>query len=85
MPDNDEIKIEDLDFSDMDFGALADDDDTVAEVAGWASGEREPPEPAAVGSLIALATADARHGALQRRRTAGCLWHASRNDEYGRD
>ena len=34
--------------------ALADDDATVAEVAAWATGEREPPEPGAVPALMAL-------------------------------
>ena len=34
--------------------ALADDDATVVEVAAWASGEREPPEPGAVPALMAL-------------------------------
>ena len=37
-------------------GALADDDPTVAEVAAWASGERQPPEPDIVGILAGLAT-----------------------------
>lgn len=36
--------------------ALADDDTTVIEVAAWASGEREPPEPGIVPVLAALAT-----------------------------
>ncbi len=35
---------------------LQDPDDTVAEVAAWASGERQPPEPGAVSALVALAT-----------------------------
>lgn len=34
--------------------ALADDDATVVEVAAWATGEREPPEPGAVPALMAL-------------------------------
>ncbi len=34
--------------------ALADDDATLVEVAAWASGEREPPEPGALDALIAL-------------------------------
>jgi HEAT repeat protein len=38
------------------LGLLHDEDDTVVEVAAWASGEREPPEPGAVEQLIALAT-----------------------------
>jgi len=37
--------------------ALLDDEDpTVVEVAAWASGEREPPEPGAVDRLVALTT-----------------------------
>ncbi len=36
--------------------ALADDDATVAEVAAWASGERQPPEPGSVAALAAMAT-----------------------------
>ena len=36
--------------------ALADDDATVVEVAAWASGEREPPEPGIVQPLATLAT-----------------------------
>lgn len=35
---------------------LTSPDATVAEVAAWASGERQPPEPGAVGPLAALAT-----------------------------
>jgi len=35
---------------------LLSDDATVAEVAAWASGEREPPEPGVVEDLMALAT-----------------------------
>lgn len=38
---------------------LEDADDTVAEMAAWASGEREPPEPSVVERLAALATAAA--------------------------
>jgi HEAT repeat protein len=34
--------------------ALADDDPTVAEVAAWASGERQPAEPGAVTALVTL-------------------------------
>jgi len=34
--------------------ALADDDATLVEVAAWASGEREPPEPGVVPALVAL-------------------------------
>ena len=37
-------------------GALASDDATVAEVAAWASGERQPAEPGVVPRLAALAT-----------------------------
>jgi HEAT repeat protein len=37
-------------------GLLDDPDDTVVEVAAWASGEREPAEPGAVTRLAALAT-----------------------------
>ena len=37
-------------------GALADRDPTVSEVAAWASGERQPPEPGAVSALAELAT-----------------------------
>ncbi|MGQ0830972.1 MAG: HEAT repeat domain-containing protein [Microthrixaceae bacterium] len=37
-------------------GALASDDATVAEVAAWASGERQPAEPGVVARLAALAT-----------------------------
>jgi HEAT repeat protein len=37
-------------------GALADDDPSVVEVAAWASGERQPPEPGIVSLLAALAT-----------------------------
>jgi HEAT repeat protein len=36
--------------------ALADEDATVVEVAAWASGEREPPEPGVVELLATLAT-----------------------------
>jgi len=36
------------------LGVLADDDATLVEVAAWASGERQPPEPGAVGVLMAL-------------------------------
>jgi HEAT repeat protein len=36
--------------------ALVDGDPTVAEVAAWASGERQPPEPGAVAILAGLAT-----------------------------
>jgi HEAT repeat protein len=35
---------------------LTDPDATVVEVAAWASGEREPPEPGAVGALVPIAT-----------------------------
>lgn len=35
---------------------LGDEDPTVVEVAAWAAGEREPPEPGAVTALIPLAT-----------------------------
>lgn len=35
---------------------LDDADPTVVEVAAWASGERDPAEPGAVGRLVALAT-----------------------------
>jgi len=38
------------------LGLLDDDDPTVVEVAAWASGERQPPEPGAVGRLVALTT-----------------------------
>jgi hypothetical protein len=38
------------------LGLLADDDAAVVEVAAWASGERVPPEPAAVSALAAIAT-----------------------------
>ncbi|MEQ1788174.1 MAG: HEAT repeat domain-containing protein [Acidimicrobiales bacterium] len=38
------------------LGALRDDDATLAEVAAWASGEREPPEPGAMEVVIVLAT-----------------------------
>jgi HEAT repeat protein len=37
-------------------GALADADPTVVEVAAWASGERQPPEPGSVVALAELAT-----------------------------
>lgn len=36
------------------LAALADDDATLAEVAAWASGERQPPETGAVAALTAL-------------------------------
>jgi HEAT repeat protein len=36
--------------------ALADDDPALVEVAAWASGEREPPEPGVVAVLAQLAT-----------------------------
>ncbi|HMQ28880.1 MAG TPA: HEAT repeat domain-containing protein [Acidimicrobiales bacterium] len=36
--------------------ALADPDPTVVEVAAWASGEREPPEPGVVTALCRIAT-----------------------------
>jgi HEAT repeat protein len=36
--------------------ALHDDDPTLAEVAAWAMGEREPPEPGAVAALAVVAT-----------------------------
>ncbi len=38
---------------------LADDDATVVEVAAWACGERQPPEPGAVAALVALTTGHA--------------------------
>ena len=38
------------------LAALDDPDPTVVEVAAWAAGEREPPEPDAVGRLAALTT-----------------------------
>lgn len=38
------------------LAALADPDPSVVEVAAWASGEREPPEPGVVPVLAALAT-----------------------------
>ncbi|HEV7721234.1 MAG TPA: HEAT repeat domain-containing protein [Iamia sp.] len=38
------------------LGLLDDDDPTVVEVAAWASGERQPPEPGAVDRLVALTT-----------------------------
>jgi len=38
------------------LAALADDDPTLAEVASWASGERQPPEVGAVAALAQLAT-----------------------------
>lgn len=38
------------------LAALVDDDATLAEVAAWASGERQPPEVGAVATLAALAT-----------------------------
>lgn len=38
------------------LGLLDDADDTVVEVAAWASGERDPAEPGAVDRLAALAT-----------------------------
>jgi HEAT repeat protein len=38
------------------LGLLDDADPTVVEVAAWAAGEREPPEPGAVDRLIALVT-----------------------------
>lgn len=37
------------------IGLLDDPDDTVVEVAAWASGERDPAEPGAVDRLAALA------------------------------
>lgn len=37
-------------------GLLDDSDDTVVEMAAWASGERHPPEPGAVDRLCTLAT-----------------------------
>ncbi len=38
------------------LAAMADEDATLAEVAAWASGERQPPEPGALATLIALTT-----------------------------
>jgi HEAT repeat protein len=38
---------------------LEDDDATVAEVAAWAIGERQPPEPGAVAALATVATGHA--------------------------
>jgi len=38
------------------LGALSSDDSTIVEVAAWASGERQPPEPGVVPLLAALAT-----------------------------
>ncbi len=38
------------------LGLLADDDATVVEVAAWAAGELDPPEPGAVERLAALVT-----------------------------
>ncbi len=38
------------------LGLLDDPDPTVVEVAAWATGERVPPEPGAVGRLAGLAT-----------------------------
>ena len=37
-------------------GLLDDPDDRVVEVAAWEAGERQPPEPATVPRLVALAT-----------------------------
>jgi HEAT repeat protein len=41
------------------LGLLGDEDATVVEVAAWASGELDPPEPGAVAALVALAAAHA--------------------------
>lgn len=41
------------------LGLLDDADPTVVEVAAWATGEREPPEPGAVDRLAALVTGHA--------------------------
>ena len=50
---------------------LVDEDPTVVEVAAWASGELEPPEPGAVATLSALATG---HGdALVREAAVAAL------------
>jgi HEAT repeat protein len=38
------------------LATLASADPTLVEVAAWASGERQPPEPGAVAALVALAT-----------------------------
>ena len=37
------------------LAALADDDGRVVEVASWASGERNPPEPGALSRLVEIA------------------------------
>jgi len=38
------------------LGLLGDDDNGVVEMAAWAAGERQPPEPASVAVLAAMAT-----------------------------
>ena len=53
------------------LGALADDDATLVEVAAWASGERQPPEPGVVPALVAL-SAD-HHDALVREAAVAAL------------
>jgi HEAT repeat protein len=60
--------------------ALADDDATIAEVAAWASGEREPPEEGAVVALAGLATGHA--DALVREAAVAAL--GAIGDERGR-
>ncbi len=50
---------------------LADHDTTVVEVAAWASGEREPPEPGAVEALAVIATN--HHDALCREAAVAAL------------
>jgi HEAT repeat protein len=58
---------------------LADADPTVVEVAAWASGERQPPEPGAVERLVALATG--HDDALVREAAVAAL--GSIGDEAG--
>jgi HEAT repeat protein len=59
--------------------ALASDDATIAEVAAWASGERQPPEPGIVPALAALATT--HEDALVREAAVAAL--GSIGDETG--
>ena len=60
--------------------ALAVDDPTVVEVAAWASGERQPPEPGAVPALVTLVTGHA--DALVREAAVAAL--GAIGDDAGR-
>ena len=61
--------------------ALADEDDRVVEVASWASGERNPPEPGVVSLLVEIART--HRDPLCRESAIAAL--GALGDEAGRD